>query len=101
MLGVVPRHPAQANLREAFALRVADVSMSPPYEPGEIVYLAPNQWPAREQDCVLVTTQGHGYLKRYVDRTPGSLRLRQLNPAEELSFAITDVEAMHAVVGRG
>ena len=101
VLGNVPRHPNQMHLRDAFALRVADVSMSPRYEPGEIVYLAPNQWPAREQDCVLVTRQGHGYLKRYVGRSPTALQLRQLNPDEGLEFQIVDVEAMHAVVGRG
>lgn len=100
-LGVVPRHPAQANLRDAFALKVSDVSMSPRYEPGEIVYLAANQWPAREQDCVLVTRQGFGYLKRYLGRTMQLVNLFQLNPEEALDFEVREVEAMHAVVGRG
>lgn len=101
LLGAVPRHPNQVNLRGAFALKVNDVSMMPRYEPGEVVYVAPNQWPAREQDCVLVTTDGYGFLKRFVRRAEDHLILHQLNPAKDLPFAHADVAAMHAVVGRG
>lgn len=101
LLGHVARHPGQLNLRDAFALKVADVSMSPRYEPGEIVYVAPNQWPAREQDCVFVSRSGHGYLKRFVRQTSSEIVLYQLNPEEELRFPAQDMMAMHAVVGRG
>lgn len=101
LIGAVPRHPNQANVRGAFALRVSDESMVPRYEPGEIVYVAPNQWPAREQDCVLVTHEGYGYLKRFVRRADGAVTVHQLNPAQDLAFKLDDISAMHAVVGRG
>nr|WP_312294669.1 S24 family peptidase [Brevundimonas diminuta] len=101
LLGAVPRHPNQLNVRGAFALRVSDESMSPRYEPGETVYIAPNQWPAREQDCVVVTSEGFGYLKRFVRRADGVVTVRQLNPDGELSFPVDQIAAMHAVVGRG
>lgn len=101
MLGAVPRHPNQTNVRGAFALRVSDESMVPRYEPGEIVYVAPNQWPAREQDCILVTHEGYGYLKRFVRRAEGIVTVHQLNPAKDLPFEVNDIAAMHAVVGRG
>lgn len=101
LIGAVPRHPNQNNVRGAFALRVSDESMVPRYEPGEIVYVAPNQWPAREQDCVVVTDEGYGYLKRFVRRAEGAVTVHQLNPSKDLVFKMEDVSAMHAVVGRG
>lgn len=101
LIGAVPRHPNQANVRGAFALRISTDSMSPRYEPGEVVYVAPNQWPAREQDCVLITLEGFGYLKRFVRRADGHIVLHQLNPAKDIPFALEAVSAVHAVVGRG
>lgn len=98
--GYVPAHPNQAHVRAAFALEVADVSMSPRYEPGEIIYIAPNRWPTRGQDCVVVTRDGGGYLKRFVRRTETEVIVSQLNPAREIAFALDAVEAVHTVVGR-
>lgn len=101
LLGAVPRHPNQANVIGAFALKVQDDSMVPRYEPGETIYIAPNQWPTRDQDCVLVTKEDFGYLKRYVGRAGDAVKLYQFNPARELVFDAKDVAAMHSVVGRG
>jgi phage repressor protein C with HTH and peptisase S24 domain len=75
--------------------------MTPRYEPGEIVYLAPNRWPTRGQDCVVVTNDSNGYLKRFIKRDTETLHLWQFNPAEDLSFPMEEVQVVHAVVGRG
>lgn len=99
--GYVPAHPNQAHVREAFALEVNDVSMVPRYEPGEIIYCSPNRWPGRGQDCVLVTTDGEGLLKRFIRRDVDKVYLHQLNPDTGLDFPMTDVAAIHTVVGRG
>lgn len=99
--GYVPMHPNQAHVRDAFALEVADVSMVPRYEPGEIIYVAPNRWPSRNQDCVLVTTNSIGLLKRFLRRDADSVHLFQLNPEKEIRFDLVEVEAIHTVVGRG
>jgi len=99
--GYVPMHPNQANVRDAFALEVADISMWPRYEPGEIVYIAPNRFPRAGQDCVAVTTENEGLLKRYVRRLPDTLVLHQLNPEQDLELALQTISAMHSVVGRG
>jgi phage repressor protein C with HTH and peptisase S24 domain len=98
--GFVPMHPAQQHVREAFALEVNDISMSPRYEPGEIVYLAPNRWPSRDQDCVVVTNEGEGLLKRFIRRDQASVVLCQLNPSREITIGLDDIEAIHTVVGR-
>lgn len=98
--GYVAMHPAQQHVRDAFALEVNDISMSPRYEPGEIVYLAPNRWPSRDQDCVVVTKEGQGLLKRYVRRDQEKITLYQLNPAQDIEVRLEDLDAIHTVVGR-
>lgn len=99
--GYVPMHPNQVNVRAAFALEVADVSMVPRYEPGEIVYLAPNRWPKAGQDCVVVTTDDAGLLKRFVRRGLEQLTLHQLNPDVDLELDLKAIAQIHTVVGRG
>lgn len=99
--GYVPMHPNQAHVRDAFALEVSDISMVPRYEPGEIVYLAPYRWPTRGQDCVVVTVDGHGFVKRFMNREESKVNTYQLNPAGPIVFDIANVEAVHTVVGRG
>lgn len=99
--GYVPMHPNQAHIRDAFALEVSDISMVPRYEPGEIVYIAPHRWPTRGQDCVVVTLDAHGFLKRFVAREPNRVVLHQLNPDRPVYFELTKIEAIHTVVGRG
>lgn len=99
--GYVPMHPNQLNIRDAFALEVADVSMSPRYEPGETVYLAPHKRPRSGDDCVVVTTEHEGLLKRFVRWTPDHLVLHQLNPPGDLQISLERVQAIHTVVGRG
>lgn len=100
LLGSVPRHPNQINVRGAFALKVADETMSPRYEPGETVYIAPNQWPAREQDCVFMVKTGAAFLRRFVKRADGRVIVRELSPERETAYLVETIEAMHAVVGR-
>lgn len=99
--GYVPAHPNQQHIRDPFALEVADVSMAPRYEPGEIVYLAPNRQPKGGQDCVVVTTEGEGLLKRFVRRSEHEVVLCQLNPERELVIPLDRMAAIHTVVGRG
>lgn len=101
LLGSVAMHPAQANVRDAFALQVPDETMAPRYEPGETIYLAPNRWPRPHQDCVVVTADGLAVLRRFIGRTGGLAELLQLDPREATRIRIEDVAAVHAVVGRG
>jgi phage repressor protein C with HTH and peptisase S24 domain len=99
--GLVPAHPNQAHVRDAFALEVSDISMSPRYEPGEIVFVIPNRWPSRQQDCVIVTKDGCGFLKRFIRRDAEGITCLQLNPESLIEFPIETVLAVHTVVGRG
>lgn len=101
MLGAVPMRPAQQHVKQPFALQVLDESMSPRYEPGEIVYLAPNRWPVRGQYLVLETTDGVGHLKQLLRRETDRTILHQLNPSQDLEIANDHIRAVHTVIGSG
>jgi phage repressor protein C with HTH and peptisase S24 domain len=75
--------------------------MQPRYEPGEIVYVAPNRFPRAGADCVVVTTSDEGLLKRFIRREAAKLVLHQLNPDEDLDIELKRVAQIHTVVGRG
>lgn len=97
----VPIHPNQVHARGAFALEVADVSMVPRYELGELAYVTPNRQPLKGQDCVVVLTDGEGLLKRFLGRDEEFLYLHQLNPQKDLDpIPLSKVESISAVVGR-
>lgn len=101
LLGAVPMHPLQANVREPFALQVQDESMTPRYEPGEVIYLAPNRWPARGKYLVLETNDGNGLLKQFLRRETDRVILRQFNPDQELVILNDNIRAVHTVIGAG
>ena len=95
------RHPAQGSRDDVFALEVWNESMSPRYEPGELVYCVRGRLPRRGQDCVVELKSGDAFLKIYVKQEGSQIFTRQLNPEDEVRFDATTVKAVHAVVGRG
>ncbi|MGY6663389.1 MAG: S24 family peptidase [Glycocaulis sp.] len=95
------RHPAQGERDDVFALEVWNESMSPRYEPGELVYCVRGRQPRRGQDCVIELKSGDAFLKIYEREHSGVIFTRQLNPDEEVRFQGTQLKAIHAVVGRG
>lgn len=101
LLGSVNMHPNQVNMVGAFAVQIIGDSMYPRYRDGEIAYLAPHRRPSREQDCLVETVDGFGYLKEFVKQTGGKVILRQLNPEGEVELDAEKIKAIHAVVGRG
>lgn len=96
-----PRHPAQGERAGVFALEVWSESMSPRYEPGELVYCIRNQPPKRGQDCVIEMRNGDAFLKIYEGQRNSVVFTRQLNPDSEVRYEGAKVKALHAVVGRG
>ena len=90
----------------AYAVRVYGTSMEPRFMAGEAVWLNPYE-PVRTGDDVVVqieTEPGEieSYIKRFVSRSAGILRLQQFNPDEgeeaELTFDARKVAAIHKVV---
>lgn len=101
ILGYAMRHPNQQGLKNGFALYARGSSMSPRYEPGELVYVVANKPPQRDVDCIIELNNGEGFIKIFVKQTAKEVICRQLNPAKEWKRSISDIKALHAVVGRG
>lgn len=101
VVNTTARHPAQGEREDVFALEVWNESMSPRYEPGELVYCVRGRRPKRGQDCVVELKSGDAFLKVYEKEEAGIIFTRQLNPHEEVRFRAGEVKAIHAVVGRG
>lgn len=95
------RHPAQAGIRQAFALYMPDDSMSPRYFAGEIIYVHPHRPAVPAQDVVLVTQAGVFSVCRLLSADAQTLRVQTFNPASEAEVARSEIAAVYAIVGRG
>ena len=93
---------ALADATNPYAVFVAGESMSPRFEPGEIVFVHPGR-PIRKGDDVIVQLHAdsrvHAILKRYVSRSDDALTLEQINPARKISHKNEAVKAVHKVIG--
>lgn len=86
------------NVRDAYAVYVHGDSMSPRYEPGEMLYVDPVR-PVRAGDDVIVQlADGQGFVKRLVRRTGRSVVCRQFNPPEEVEYPSDQVRALHLII---
>lgn len=100
-VGRALRHPNQDGLKDSFALYAVGESMSPRYMPGELVYAVANKPPMRGTDCLIEMQNGETFLKQFAKRTEKDLICRQLNPPKDWKRSISEIKAIHAVVGRG
>lgn len=97
----VPRHPAQAGLKDAFAIYVFSDSMEPRYYRGELVYVHPGRPAEPHRDCVIEMKNGDAFIKRLVRVSPEKIRVLQYNPPQERELACCDIKVIYAVIGRG
>lgn len=87
---------------DARVLRGAGESMIPYAEPGGFVIYNLNRWPRRGQGCVIETTGGDYYVKRY-EKTDGStLFVTEFFPVErQITFDLREVRGVYAIGLRG
>ncbi|NEH72315.1 S24 family peptidase [Rhizobium leguminosarum] len=106
-VGRVFTPPALEGVEGAYAVRVFGTSMHPRFKPGETVWINPHLPVRQGDDCVvqMKTDEVDGresYIKEFVSRSAGALRLWQHNPDEgeenEISLDNSKVLAVHKVV---
>lgn len=103
----VPRPANLAGVPQAYAIYVYGSSMEPRYFPGEILYVHPVRPPTA--GCfVLVQLKPKSdgdppsaLLKMFMKKTANKLVLRQFNPDRTFDVKLSDVVAMHRIVGSG
>ena len=94
------RPPELAGVRDAFGIYVAGDSMTDfGLAAGTLLHIHPHRRPHPGQFVVLVKTNDEAFVKRFVGRRNGSIKLVQSNPAREFEIAEIDVKALYAVVG--
>jgi phage repressor protein C with HTH and peptisase S24 domain len=101
----VRRPPRLSAAKDAYALYVANESMVPWREPGQIVYVHPAIAP-KVGDYVVVQLhpkQGQGsipeaYIKRLIRVNSESVVLLQYNPRKEISLRRRAIKSLHRVV---
>jgi phage repressor protein C with HTH and peptisase S24 domain len=101
---VVRRPPGIANLRNVFATHVIGTSMSPRYEPGDLLYCG-GRPPVPGDDVVIEmfpvgdATMGKAYIKRLIKRTQTLIVCSQFNPPrEDIEFDPYAIKAMTRVI---
>lgn len=98
------RPPALAGMRSVFALYVVGDSMSPAFEPGDLVFLQRSRHPA-SGDYVVVEMKPRGddgevrpaLLKRFIKIAGDTLILSQFNPPMDLPVPRTHVLYVYRV----
>lgn len=96
-----------ASVPDAYAVRVVGESMTPRYEPGEVVYVHPRM-PVKKGDYILAQvaedgSEGNimGYVKRLVSIDDRKLVVEQLHPKREMTFPRNRVRSVHKIVLAG
>lgn len=90
--------------KSAYALYVVNDSMSPKFEPNDLIFINPDR-PAVNNDYVVVELSpdhegmaGCSYIKRLRKRTSTSLILEQFNPQYEFEVPLERVKSVHRIV---
>mgnify|MGYP003642508884 FL=1 len=91
-----------SSVPDAYAVFVTGTSMTPRFNPREVVYVHPHR-PYREGDCVVVQLAAngrtHAIVKQFVEITDTHVVLRQHNPDRILKHTLDEVSAIHTIVG--
>ena len=96
----VQRPPQLVGVPDAFAVYVVSDSMSPRYEPGDILFVHPSQPPSRGSFVVVELSDQEAYVKQLVAQTADAITLREYHPAlREFSVPRARVKSVYRVVG--
>lgn len=98
--------PILRGVRDAYAVYVVGESMEPRYFAGEAVYVHPHLPVRRENFVVIQVLAGpgephHGFIKQYIGKDGGTIRLRQFNPDKIVTFPADRVYSIHRIVHSG
>ncbi|WP_170294947.1 LexA family transcriptional regulator [Roseospira navarrensis] len=91
------------GVKGGFGFYMIGESMSPAFEPGDMILCHPTRPPFAGQDVLVIRRQHDGQcalVKRLVRMDAAGLRLRQFNPPHEFDVPSTEVVSFHLVVGK-
>jgi phage repressor protein C with HTH and peptisase S24 domain len=98
------RRPAPLDsVNGGFGFYMIGESMSPAFEPGDMVLCHPTKPPFAGQDVLVIRQWGggqHALVKRLVRMDGTGVRLRQYSPAHEFEVPRDELVSIHLVVGK-
>lgn len=103
----VRRPPGVADVVGVFAVYVQGDTMSPRFEPGDLVYVHPGRPPRNGDDVVVELhgvdgSPGDCYVKRLKNRTASKVILEQFNPSDTaVEFELTSIKNLYRIVPLG
>lgn len=99
----VRRPPGLAKALGVYAVHVVSDSMSPKFEPSDLLFVSSTRAPA-VGDYVVVElheqedgTPGKGFIKRLVKRSGSSVKLHQFNPDIDIEIETVLIRSIHRV----
>jgi phage repressor protein C with HTH and peptisase S24 domain len=96
--GVTVRPESLRDVSTAYAVRVHDESMKPALKPGYLLYVDPTR-PVKPGDYVVIQlNDGQAFIKHLIRRTEKAVICEQFNPAGEIKYPPSRVNAVHLVV---
>jgi phage repressor protein C with HTH and peptisase S24 domain len=97
----VQRPPQLANVRDAFAVFMVGDSMSPAYDPGDIIFIHPSMSVKPGRAALIELHDGSALVKILIKQTEAYVRVAEYNP-EPRQFEIDrrEIKAMFRVTGR-
>lgn len=101
-----PRPSALLRTKNAYAVYVFNDSMSPRFDPGDLLYVNPDK-PPHIGDDVLIELRpkndeafGDAFIKRLVRRSGSTVICEQFNPPKQVTFKAADIKTFHRIVPR-
>lgn len=101
--GFVRRPPGIIHMRNVFALHVLSDSMTPRYDPGELIYVGGQEPVPGDHVVVEIFNDeegqpGRSFIKKLVKRTGKEIVVQQYNPDKTISFDRYTVKRLWRVI---
>lgn len=94
--------PRLAQATRNYMLIIAGESMSPRYEPGELIFVSPRRSADVGDDVLIVLRDKEGkqtaHIRRLVKRGRSEIVAKQFNPLREVRFSTANIEAIHLIL---
>lgn len=98
----VRRPPGLMGKAGVYSLYIENESMSPRFEPGDLVYIDPNRPPQIGSDVVIErridSTTTEAFVKRLVRRTPDVVYFKQFNPEGPFDIPRSEIVRMDRIL---
>ena len=94
--------PRLATAQGTYGLFIEGDSMSPRYEPGELIFVSPRR-PARIGDDVVIVQRNRdgeycAFIKRLLKRDSEEIVAEQFNPPKKIRFLVAEIDSVHLVL---